>query len=144
MSVDQNQFEFNIDNNILSKITGNIVNPSSKSNKIIWNYSSIIVEEEKIKSERKEKEGKTIKPLNNMTNDSDIKVNNPNSNEKENANEISSKDKYESELYSKTMSFSDFSLTKYLIKACSDLEYFYPTKVQEKTIPMILKGKFYK
>jgi hypothetical protein len=48
-------------------------------------------------------------------------------------------DKFESEIYSKNMSFCDFNLSKLILRGCSDLEFFHPTKVQEKVIPIILK-----
>lgn len=50
-------------------------------------------------------------------------------------------DKFESDIYSKNMSFVDFSLSKFILRGCSDLEFFHPTKVQEKTIPLILKNE---
>ena len=49
-------------------------------------------------------------------------------------------DKFESEIYSKNMSFCDFNVSKLILKGCSDLEFFHPTKVQEKVIPIILKN----
>ena len=38
------------------------------------------------------------------------------------------------------MSFTNFNLSKLIIKALSELEYYIPTKVQEKVIPIALNG----
>ncbi len=50
-------------------------------------------------------------------------------------------DKFESDIYTKNMSFCDFNLSKLILRGCSDLEFFHPTKVQEKVIPIILKNE---
>lgn len=50
-------------------------------------------------------------------------------------------DKFESDIYSKNISFCDFNLSKMILRGCSDLEFFHPTKVQEKVIPLILKNE---
>lgn len=134
MSIDKTGFEFNIDSDIFSKITGRTDRSNNKQNKsAIWNYKNIIEDEENMRNQRRGLDIKTVKTNETSNSLSGNHVNHYIADE-------DTKDKYESELYSKNMSFSDFSLSKYLIKACSDLEYFYPTKVQEKVIPMILKG----
>ena len=48
--------------------------------------------------------------------------------------------KFESDVYSKDTSFCDFSLSKLILKGLANMEYFHPTKVQEKVIPVILRG----
>lgn len=139
MSIDKNGFDFNFDSDIFSKITGKNQKANNNTSKsTMWNYSSIIEEEDNLKFQRKGKEqdiNYKQTPISNT--DSNSAIMNP---QIKNKIEEESRDKYESELYSKNISFSDFNLSKYLVKSCSDMEYFYPTKVQEKVIPMILKG----
>ena len=136
MSIDKSAFEFNTESDIFSKITGRTESSKNLQNKsAIWNYKNIIEEEENLKSQRK---GKDFKPVKGNLQSSNTITSNDNNTF---VIDEDTKDKYESELYSKIMSFSDFNLSKYLIKSCADLEYYYPTKVQEKVIPMILKGK---
>jgi ATP-dependent RNA helicase DDX27 len=62
-------------------------------------------------------------------------------NDNENENEERYQDKFESEIYTKNMSFYDFNLSKLILRGCSDLEFFHPTKVQEKVIPLVLKNE---
>ena len=50
------------------------------------------------------------------------------------------KDKFENALFAKGMSFTNFNLSKLIIKALSEMEYYTPTKVQEKVIPIALNG----
>ncbi|CAG9334484.1 unnamed protein product [Blepharisma stoltei] len=38
------------------------------------------------------------------------------------------------------ISFSDLNLSKPLVKACEEIGFNYPTKIQEETIPIVLKG----
>ena len=48
------------------------------------------------------------------------------------------RDKFENALFAKGISFTNFNLSKLIIKALSELEYYIPTKVQEKIIPIAL------
>lgn len=49
-------------------------------------------------------------------------------------------DRFENEIFEKDSSFSDFSFSKLILKALSDLKFFRPTKVQSKVIPIISQG----
>ena len=151
------------------KITSNIksssgekklLNKKRKSNTIdldsTWSYNNIISEEKKI---QKIKENKKIRELGITKNKSEKKeenekTNNDNKNKKkemslieeenENEEEIDEnpyfRDKFENALFAKGMSFTNFNLSKLIIKALSELEYYIPTKVQEKVIPIALNG----
>ena len=137
-----------------------LLNKKRKSNTIdldsTWSYNNIISEEKKI---QKIKENKKIRELGITKNKSEKKeenekTNNDNKNKKkemslieeenENEEEIDEnpyfRDKFENALFAKGMSFTNFNLSKLIIKALSELEYYIPTKVQEKVIPIALNG----
>ena len=137
-----------------------LLNKKRKSNSIdpssTWSYNNILSEEKKI---QKIKENKKIRQLglskNKEEKDEDERINNEKKNktkqisikEEEEDNEEDKedenpyfKDKFESELFAKGISFTNFNLSKLIIKALSELEYYIPTKVQEKVIPLALNG----
>ena len=137
-----------------------LLNKKRKSNSIdpssTWSYNNILSEEKKI---QKIKENKKIRELglskNKEEKDEDERINNEKKNktkqisikEEEEDNDEDKedenpyfKDKFESELFAKGISFTNFNLSKLIIKALSELEYYTPTKVQEKVIPLALNG----
>ena len=137
------------DQKLLTKKRKNNINSS-------WSYDNILSEEKKI---QKIKETKKIKELGlSQPNteqskeelNSEINKNKINKEipliESEDSNENSEeenpyfKDKFENALFAKGISFSNFNLSKLIIKALSELEYYTPTKVQEKVIPIALNG----
>ena len=137
------------DQKLLTKKRKNNINSS-------WSYDNILSEEKKI---QKIKESKKIKELglsqpnaeqNKEELNSEINKNKINKEipliESEDSNENSEeenpyfKDKFENALFAKGISFTNFNLSKLIIKALSELEYYTPTKVQEKVIPIALNG----
>ena len=143
-----------------SKTQKGVLNKKRKSNSIgldsSWSYNNILSEEKKI---QKIKENKKIRELGLSKkyekNEEDNKINEDNKKpkkemtllEEEEEEEESEKDenpyfkdKFENALFAKGMSFTNFNLSKLIIKALSELEYYTPTKVQEKVIPIALNG----
>ena len=112
-----------------------------------WSYDNVLTEEKKI---QKIKETKKIKelglsektPKENLNKENDGNKNTIALIEEENSDNENPyfKDKFENALFAKGMSFSNFNLSKLIIKALSELEYYTPTKVQEKVIPIALNG----
>ena len=163
-------FDFDMDTNIYEKLENDKISNKetlNKQQKLLtkkrknninssWSYDNILSEEKKI---QKIKETKKIKELGlsqpNTEQDKDELNNEINKNkinkempliESEDFNENSEeenpyfKDKFENALFAKGISFTNFNLSKLIIKALSELEYYTPTKVQEKVIPIALNG----
>ena len=157
-------FDFDMDTNIFEKLENdkNSIKESSNNTKKLlnkkrkpninssWSYDNVLTEEKKI---QKIKETKKIKELGltpkeqekNDEKEINSKINNeiPLIEEKEEESEEENpyfKDKFENDLFAKGMSFTNFNLSKLIIKALSELEYYIPTKVQEKVIPIALNG----
>ena len=163
-------FDFDMDTNIYEKLENDKISNKetlNKQQKLLtkkrknninssWSYDNILSEEKKI---QKIKETKKIKELGlsqpNTGQDKDELNNEINKNkinkempliESEDFNENSEeenpyfKDKFENALFAKGISFTNFNLSKLIIKALSELEYYTPTKVQEKVIPIALNG----
>ena len=159
-------FDFDMDTNIFEKLENdkNSIKESSNNTKKLlnkkrkpninssWSYDNVLTEEKKI---QKIKETKKIKELGltnpqpkedeselNQNNNNNINNNNIPLIEEEEKSEENPyfKDKFENALFAKGMSFSNFNLSKLIIKALSEMEYYTPTKVQEKVIPIALNG----
>ena len=158
-------FDFDMDTNIFQKLENDKISNKDSSNneqKLLtkkrknninssWSYDNILTEEKKF---QKIKETKKIKELGLTQNEPEktkekeitSKINNEISllEEKEQESDEEEnpyfKDKFENDLFAKGMSFTNFNLSKLIIKALSELEYYIPTKVQEKVIPIALNG----
>ena len=153
-------FDFDMDTNIFEKLEkdkNSLKEPLNNTNKLLtkkrkninssWSYDNVLTEEKKI---QKIKETKKIKELGlseKTPKENSNKENDGNKNtialiEEENSDNENPyfKDKFENALFAKGMSFSNFNLSKLIIKALSELEYYTPTKVQEKVIPIALNG----
>jgi len=163
-------FDFDMDTNIFEKLENDRISNKetiNKEQKLLtkkrknninssWSYDNILSEKKKI---QKIKETKKIKELglskqNTEQNKEELNPNDDKNKinneiqliEQENSNENSEeenpyfKDKFENALYAKGISFTNFNLSKLIIKALSELEYYTPTKVQEKVIPIALNG----
>ena len=159
-------FDFDMDTNIFQKLENDKISNKDSSNneqKLLtkkrknninssWSYDNILTEEKKF---QKIKETKKIKELGLTQNEPEktkekeitSKINNeiPLLEEKEQESDEEEenpyfKDKFENDLFAKGMSFTNFNLSKLIIKALSELEYYIPTKVQEKVIPIALNG----
>ena len=158
-------FDFDMDTNIFEKLENDkisIKESSNNSQKLLnkkrksninssWSYGNVLSEEKKI---QKIKETKKIKELGISQTEKDKEIVNEETEPKQNSemplieeNEQDSedenpyfKDKFENALFAKGMSFTNFNLSKLIIKALSEMEYYTPTKVQEKVIPIALNG----
>ena len=154
-------FDFDMDTNIFEKLEkdkNSLKEPlNNPNNKLLtkkrkninssWSYDNVLTEEKKI---QKIKEAKKIKelglsektPKENLNKENDGNKNTIALIEEENSDNENPyfKDKFENALFAKGMSFSNFNLSKLIIKALSELEYYTPTKVQEKVIPIALNG----
>ena len=154
-------FDFDMDTNIFEKLEkdkNSLKEPLNNSNNKLltkkrkninssWSYDNVLTEEKKI---QKIKEAKKIKelglsektPKENLNKENDGNKNTIALIEEENSDNENPyfKDKFENALFAKGMSFSNFNLSKLIIKALSELEYYTPTKVQEKVIPIALNG----
>ena len=153
-------FDFDMDTNIFEKLEkdkNSLKEPLNNTNKLLtkkrkninssWSYDNVLTEEKKI---QKIKETKKIKelglsektPKENLNKENDNNKNTIALIEEENSDNENPyfKDKFENALFAKGMSFSNFNLSKLIIKALSELEYYTPTKVQEKVIPIALNG----
>ena len=153
-------FDFDMEINIMDKLeTQNdkiIINESSNNKNLInkkrkqsnintWSYDNILSEEKKIQKIKETKKNKELglSPSESKINEKNDKGNNiPLIEEKEESEDETPyfKDKFENALFAKGMSFTNFNLSKLIIKALSEMEYYTPTKVQEKVIPIALNG----
>jgi len=153
-------FDFDMETNIMDKLeTQNdkiIINESSNNKNLInkkrkqsnintWSYDNILSEEKKIQKIKETKKNKELGllPSESKINEKNDKGNNiPLIEEKEESEDENPyfKDKFENALFAKGMSFTNFNLSKLIIKALSEMEYYTPTKVQEKVIPIALNG----
>jgi ATP-dependent RNA helicase DDX27 len=130
-------FDFDFDNetNILSKLKGE----KHKKTKVGggWDYKNIIDTETKVKYVKEQnKPMADHQDVEMQPKEKDTEIKEEQEDETNNFN----LDKFESEIYAKNASFKDFNLSRLILKACSDMEYFHPTKVQDKVIPLILRN----
>lgn len=124
------RMQMDFESSILDKLSNSYTESTKGGNgsQSTWKYTDVISKEKQFKyGARPTEEGKTFN-YNNQSGELD---------EEEKANGKSSEDKFENELFEKNCSFSDFKLSKLLLKACADLNFFHPTKVQAKVIPLI-------
>lgn len=137
----ENIFDFDNDTSIVAKLKGHTKQKSSNANKSSWNYGGVIEEETnylKLQEEKKgeEQKGKIPKRSETAAPDDDVTMADPEEEVDDNVNF----DKFESDVYAQNASFTDFNLSRLILKGCAKLEFFKPTKVQEKVIPLVLKG----
>ena len=153
-------FDFDMETNIMDKLetqndkiiineysnNKNLINKKRKQSNInTWSYDNILSEEKKIQKIKETKKNKELglSPSESKINEKNDKGNNiPLIEEKEESEDENPyfKDKFENALFAKGMSFTNFNLSKLIIKALSEMEYYTPTKVQEKVIPIALNG----
>lgn len=141
-----NFFDFDMETNVFDKLTENKPNYFNKKNKISWSYDNIIKNETQIQQIKDNKKKAQLnledtKPQNTeekgvKTVSNQITQNINNDNDEENF----LNDKFENSVYAKGMSFTNFNLSKLIVKGLSEMEFYTPTKVQEKVIPIVLKG----
>ena len=161
-------FDFDMDTNIMDKLESEktkeniksenkdkkLLNKKRKLNSIdldsTWSYKNILSEEKKmqqLKEDKKKRELGISKDKKDEKKDEknkakkEIPLNEEEENEEEEIDENPYfRDKFENALFAKGISFTNFNLSKLIIKALSELEYYIPTKVQEKVIPIALNG----
>ena len=152
MNKQTNFFDFDLDSNVLDKLNENKTNLINKKRNFSWNYENILKKEnefieEKTKKNRKnlknfEEENILIKESKKNKEDSfeesDEEKNYINLDEE--TNKINMIDKFENNLYAKGFSFTNFNISKLIIKGLSEMEFYTPTKVQEKVIPFALNN----
>lgn len=141
-----NFFDFDMETNVFDKLTENKTNYFNKKNNTSWSYDNIIKNETHIQQTKENKKKAQLniedtKPLTmnvkepkTVSNQITQNINN------DNDEETFLNDKFENSVYAKGISFTNFNLSKLIVKGLSEMEFYTPTKVQEKVIPIVLKG----
>ena len=152
MNKQTNFFDFDLDSNVLDKLNENKTNLINKKRNFSWNYENILKKENEIIEEKTKKNRKNLKNFEEESvlikeskknkedsfEESDEEKNNINLDEE--TNKINMIDKFENNLYAKGFSFTNFNISKLIIKGLSEMEFYTPTKVQEKVIPFALNN----
>ncbi len=123
------RFNFDFDTTIIDKTNSEYLNKNTQFHK--WNYNDGITKKTNVSSSNKQEtkrrnQEKAKKDKENEQNDNLEELN------------FDNEDKFENELFEKDCCFADFKISKLLLKACSDLNFYHPTKVQAKVIPLVL------
>ena len=141
-----NFFDFDMETNVFDKLTENKTNYFNKKNKTSWRYDNIIKNETHIQQTKENKkkaqlniedtkpQTMNVKEPKTVSNQITQNINN------DNDEETFLNDKFENSVYAKGISFTNFNLSKLIVKGLSEMEFYTPTKVQEKVIPIVLKG----
>lgn len=142
---------FDFDNNIIDKLNNNrdsrtYISQTSSNAANSWNYAKVLSKEREFRSitNGNKYDNKSNKKELQNTEEDGVSMNeddNEDDNENEDINveeKQAMEDKFDNDLFEKNCSFTDFGLSKLLLRACSDLNFFHPTKVQAKVIPLIL------
>ena len=148
-------FDFDMETNIFDKLSDNknsyLNKKRNKSITSTWDYEKILKNEKEIKTTKENKRKRDLK-LNNIEdstnntnkNNKNINLTLSNNDSEESKEEeeknIYMKDKFENAVFSKGISFLNFNLSKLIIKGLSEMEFYTPTKVQEKVIPIVING----
>lgn len=131
-------FVFDFENSIIDKLKDE-KKKSSVHDKNGWNYSKVINEEKLLGMKRHNKVVSDKDNIeNNKDNINDDELNHIVDNE-DNIWDKEAEDRFENDIFAKDLSFNEFNLSKLILKACADLNFFHPTKVQAKVIPLILE-----
>lgn len=132
-------FVFDFENSIIDKLKDQS-RKFDKNDKSGWNYSKVINEEKLLGMKRHNKFSETNNSDNNQKNDIlDEDVFSENSEDEKNVWDKEAENRFENDIFAKDLSFNEFNLSKLILKSCSDLNFFHPTKVQAKVIPLILE-----
>lgn len=141
-----NFFDFDMETNVFDKLTENKTNYFNKKNNTSWSYDNIIKNETHIQQTKENKkkaqlniedtkpQTMNVKEPKTVSNQITQNINN------DNDEETFLNDKFENSVYAKGISFTNFNLSKLIVKGLSEMEFYTPTKVQEKVIPIVLKG----
>ena len=142
---ENNFFYFDMETNVFDKFSERNNYLTKKRNKpetSLWNYEKILNNEKEIKNIKENKRKRDLK-LNNIELNNN-KLENKNLEDEKSIEEeeenIYMLDKFENAVYAKGISFLNFNLSKLIIKGLSEMEYYTPTKVQEKVIPIVING----
>ena len=142
---ENNFFDFDMETNVFDKFSERNNYLTKKRNKpetSLWNYEKILNNEKEIKNIKENKRKRDLK-LNNIELNNN-KLENKNLEDEKSIEEeeenIYMLDKFENAVYAKGISFLNFNLSKLIIKGLSEMEYYTPTKVQEKVIPIVING----
>ena len=142
---ENNFFDFDMETNVFDKFSERNNYLTKKRNKpetSLWNYEKILNNEKEIKNIKENKRKRDLKINNIELNNNKLENKNledEKSIEEEEEN-IYMLDKFENAVYAKGISFLNFNLSKLIIKGLSEMEYYTPTKVQEKVIPIVING----
>ena len=142
---ENNFFDFDMETNVFDKFSERNNYLTKKRNKpetSLWNYEKILNNEKEIKNIKENKRKRDLKINNIELNNNKLENKNledEKSIEEEEEN-IYMLDKFENAVYAKGISFLHFNLSKLIIKGLSEMEYYTPTKVQEKVIPIVING----
>ena len=142
---ENNFFDFDMETNVFDKFSERNNYLTKKRNKpetSLWNYEKILNNEKEIKNIKENKRKRDLK-LNNIELNNN-KLENKNLEDEKSIEEEEENlymlDKFENAVYAKGISFLNFNLSKLIIKGLSEMEYYTPTKVQEKVIPIVING----
>ena len=142
---ENNFFDFDMETNVFDKFSERNNYLTKKRNKpetSLWNYEKILNNEKEIKNIKENKRKRDLKINNIELNNNKLENKNledEKSIEEEEEN-IYMLNKFENAVYAKGISFLNFNLSKLIIKGLSEMEYYTPTKVQEKVIPIVING----
>ena len=142
---ENNFFDFDMETNVFDKFSERNNYLTKKRNKpetSLWNYEKILNNEKEIKNIKENKRKRDLK-INNIELNNN-KLENKNLEDEKSMEEAEENiymlDKFENAVYAKGISFLNFNLSKLIIKGLSEMEYYTPTKVQEKVIPIVING----
>ena len=142
---ENNFFDFDMETNVFDKFSERNNYLTKKRNKpetSLWNYEKILNNEKEIKNIKENKRKRDLK-INNIELNNN-KLENKNLEDEKSIEEAEENiymlDKFENAVYAKGISFLHFNLSKLIIKGLSEMEYYTPTKVQEKVIPIVING----
>ena len=142
---ENNFFDFDMETNVFDKFSERNNYLTKKRNKpetSLWNYEKILNNEKEIKNIKENKRKRDLK-INNIELNNN-KLENKNLEDEKSIEEAEENiymlDKFENAVYAKGISFLNFNLSKLIIKGLSEMEYYTPTKVQEKVIPIVING----
>lgn len=135
-----NVFDFDMDTNVFDKLNEGTRSTSNKKFISSWSYENIIKSETNVKQAKENKKKAELKiedkvpqqeTKDQITQKKETTIDD---------DDFAMNDKFENDVYAKGMSFTNFNLSKLIIKGLSEMEFYTPTKVQEKVIPIVLKG----
>ena len=135
-----NVFDFDMDTNVFDKLNEGTRANSNKKYLSSWSYENIIKSENNVRQAKENKKKAELKIEDKVPQQEANKEPSEKKETKVDEEDFAMNDKFENDVYAKGMSFTNFNLSKLIIKGLSEMEFYTPTKVQEKVIPIVLKG----